>query len=119
MSESAHPLPEIDARTALAWQAADEAVILDVRETHEFEYENVPGSVLLPLSFLDPEQPPAIFGKKVVVICAIGKRAAAAQKQLADSGRPNVYNLAGGLDAWKKAGQEIQGGKHEALDYSI
>lgn len=117
--ESAPHLPEIDAATALAWQTSGEAIILDVRETHEFEFENVPGSVLLPLSFLDPERAPAIFDKKVVIICAVGKRAAAAQKQLAEFGLPNVYNLTGGMDAWKKAGLETQGGKHEALDYSI
>ncbi|MEO5335632.1 MAG: rhodanese-like domain-containing protein [Magnetospirillum sp. WYHS-4] len=112
-------LPEIDSATALAWQKAGEAILLDVRETHEFEYENIPGSVLLPLSFLDPARAPALFEKKVVVICAMGKRAAAAQKQLADFGLPNVYNLTGGIAAWKQAGLETQGGKHESLDYSI
>jgi rhodanese-related sulfurtransferase len=112
-------LPEVDPATALAWQLAGAAILLDVRETHEFEYENIPGSVLLPLSFLDPARAPALFEKKVVVICAMGKRAAAAQKQLADFGLPNVYNLAGGIKAWKQAGLETQGGKHESLDYTI
>ncbi|MCP5368999.1 MAG: rhodanese-like domain-containing protein [Hyphomicrobiales bacterium] len=116
---AAAPLPEIDAATARAWMDAREAVLLDVREANEFEYENVPGSVLLPLSFLDPDVFPPITDRKVIVLCAIGKRAAAAQKQLADSGLPNIYNLTGGLDAWKKAGFETQGGKYEALDYSI
>ena len=93
------PLPEIDATTALAWMQAREAILLDVREANEFEYENVPGSVLLPLSFLDPDTFPPITDKKVIVLCAIGKRAAAAQKQLAASGLPNIFNLTGGLDS--------------------
>ena len=62
---------------------------------------------------------PPITDRKLIVMCAIGKRSAAAQKQLAASGIPNLYNLAGGIDAWKKAGYETQGGKYEALDFSI
>ncbi len=112
-------LPEIDAQTAAEWLEAGEAMLVDVRETHEFEYENVPGAFLLPLSFLDPELFPAIAEKRIVVMCAIGKRSGAAQKQLVQFGRANVFNLAGGLDAWKKQGLETQGGKFESMDYSI
>ncbi len=114
-----HPLPEIDAATARSWLDAREAVLLDVREANEFEFENVPGSLLLPLSFLDAETFPPITDRKLVVMCAVGKRSAAAQKQLAASGIPNLYNLTGGIDAWKQAGYETQGGKYEALDFSI
>lgn len=113
------PLPEIDAVTAKSWLDARTAVLLDVREANEFDFENVPGSLLLPLSFLDAETFPPITDRKLIVMCAVGKRSAAAQKQLAESGIPNLYNLAGGIDAWKKAGFETQGGKFEALDFSI
>jgi len=112
-------LPEIDAVTAMAWLESREAILLDVREANEFEFENVPGSLLLPLSFLDAETFPPITDRKLIVMCAMGKRSAAAQKQLAASGIENLYNLAGGIDAWKKAGYETQGGKYEALDFSI
>lgn len=112
-------LPEIDAETARAWLDAREAILLDVREAHEYEFENVPGSLLLPLSFLEAEIFPPFGDAKVIVMCAIGKRSAAAQKQLAQAGIPNLYNLLGGLDAWKKAGYETQGGKYEAMDFSI
>ena len=114
-----NPLPEIDAPTAWAWLDAREAILLDVREAHEYEFENVPGALLLPLSFLEPDCFPPLGEAKVVVMCAIGKRSAAAQKQLAEGGIPNLFNLAGGIDAWKKAGYETQGGKYEAMDFSI
>lgn len=113
------PLPEIDAETARAWLEAREAILLDVREAQEYDFENIPGSLLLPLSFLEPDCFPPLGEAKVIVMCAIGKRSAAAQKQLAGSGIPNLYNLAGGIDAWKKAGYETQGGKYEAMDFSI
>lgn len=119
MTDTASTLTEIDAATAKAWLKARDAVMLDVREASEFDFENVPGSVLLPLSFLDTDTFPPLTDKKIIVLCAIGKRAAAAHKQLADSGLANLYTLTGGLDAWKKAGFDTQGGKFEALDYSI
>jgi len=112
-------LPEVDAETARAWLEAREAILLDVREAHEYEFENIPGALLLPLSFLEPECFPPLGGARVIIMCAIGKRSAAAQKQLAGSGIANLYNLAGGIDAWKKAGYETQGGKYEAMDFSI
>ena len=114
-----NPLPEIDALTARAWLDAREAILLDVREAQEYDFENVPGALLLPLSFLEADSFPALGGAKVIVMCAVGKRSAAAQKQLAESGIANLYNLAGGIDAWKKAGYETQGGKYEAMDFSI
>ena len=66
-----------------------------------------------------PDTFPPITDRKLIIMCAVGKRSAAAQKQLADSGIANLYNLTGGIDAWKKAGFETQGGKFEALDFSI
>jgi rhodanese-related sulfurtransferase len=112
-------LPAVDALAASQWLAGGDAVLVDVRETHEFEYENIPGSLLLPLSFLAPERFPAIAEKKVVLVCAMGKRSAAAQKQLVNFGLANIFNLSGGLDAWRKAGLETQGGKFETVGYSI
>jgi rhodanese-related sulfurtransferase len=112
-------LPKVDALAASQWLEGGEAVLVDVRETHEFEYENIPGSLLLPLSFLEPERFPAITEKKVVLLCVVGKRSAAAQKQLVKHGLANIFNLSGGLDAWKKAELETQGGKFESVGYSI
>lgn len=112
-------LPEVDAATARQWLGAGEALLLDVREVHEYEFENVPGALLLPLSFLDADSFPSLGGVKVVIMCAIGKRSAAVQKQLVAAGFANLYNLTGGIDAWKKAGFETQGGKYEAMDFSI
>ena len=112
-------LIEIEAATARAWMESGEAVLVDVREASEYEFENVPGSVLLPLSFLDADRFPAITEKKIVFLCAMGKRGATAQQTLANTGLAHIYNLVGGLEGWKKAGYETQGGRFEALDYTI
>ena len=113
------PLPEIDAATAKAWLEARDAVMVDVREVHEYEFENVPGSLLLPMSFFDPATFPPITDRKVILLCAVGKRSLAVQRRLADAGFSNLYNLVGGMGAWKRAGFETQSENYEATDFSI
>lgn len=120
MTENADtPVTDVDAETVQAWMETRETVVVDVREASEYDFENIPGSVLLPLSFLDPDTFPPINDKKVVVVCAVGKRGEAARKTLANSGIDNIFNLVGGLHAWKQAGYETQGGKYEVADYDI
>lgn len=102
---------EAGAPTVYRWLENNEAILVDVRETSEYEQEHIPGSLLLPLSAFDPERFPRIEGKKLVLHCAVGKRSAAAQIQLRKTGyRPPAINMAGGLRAWKDAGlpTEIQ-----------
>ena len=101
---------EVDAETVNSWLDGQQAVLVDVRETTEYEQEHIPGSVLAPLSVFDPERFPWITAKKLVFHCAVGKRTAAAAKQLMQEGHPQLYNLTGGINAWKEAGlvTEIQ-----------
>lgn len=112
-------LPQIDAATAKQWLDAREALLLDVREAPEFAYENVPGSLLLPLSILDPATFPPIAGTKIIVMCAMGGRSKKAQARLAEAGIGPVYNLVDGLAAWKQAEYPTQAGTYEEIDFSI
>jgi len=93
-----------DPRTVRAWMEAGEIVLVDVRETTEYEQEHIPGSVLCPLSVFDAELFPRIPNKRLVLHCALGKRSAAAGKQLLKVGYPEITNLTGGIQAWKAAG---------------
>ena len=95
---------EVDADTVSHWLDGHQAVLVDVRETSEYEQEHIPGSVLVPLSVFDPELFPWITSKKLVFHCAVGKRSAVAAKQLMKEGHPQLYNLEGGIHAWKEAG---------------
>ncbi len=110
---------EADAATVQGWIDDRRVVVVDVREASEFDYEHIPGSVLLPLSFLDPDFFPPITERPLVLVCAIGKRSLAAGKQLIKGGITNVVNLTGGLAAWKEAGLETQGARFDADDYVI
>jgi len=104
---------EIDATELERLISGREALVIDVRETHEYEDEHIPGTVLLPLSFMDADLFPVITEKKIVMICQIGKRSAAAAKQLMAEGVPNVVSLRDGINAWIEAGLELEGAKHE------
>ena len=101
-------LEEVDVETVAQWLTTGEALLVDVRETSEFEQEHIPGAMLIPLSMLDPDTFPRIRIKKLVLHCAIGKRSAAAAKQLIQAGHTPPINMAGGLKAWREAGLETE-----------
>ncbi len=111
-------LPEADARTVDKWAADGAVVLVDVRETGEYSYEHIPGSFLLPLSFFDVDLFPTL-GRRIVLVCQVGKRSAAAQKQFARAGITDTVNLTGGIDAWREAELELEGTRYEDAGYSI
>jgi addiction module HigA family antidote len=94
----------VDVSTVHSWLAKDEVVLVDVRETSEFDQEHIPGAMLLPMSVFDPELFPKSMGKKVVLHCAVGKRSEAAGKMLANEGYEGAIHMTGGIQEWKAAG---------------
>lgn len=74
--------------------------LIDVREEFEYETSNLDGeniplaNVLLETDKIDKEKP-------VVVHCRSGKRSAQAILLLEQQGFDNLYNLKGGILAWK------------------
>ncbi len=86
------------------WLEADEIVLVDVRETPEYEVEHIAGALLLPLSSFEADLFPTLPGKKLVLHCAVGKRSEAAGKMLLKEGHAQVIHMTGGMDAWKAAG---------------
>ena len=104
MSNPPNTVVSADAQTVKEWYDRNEIVLVDVRETSEYDQEHIAGSLLLPMSSFDPEIFPEIPSKNVVLHCAIGKRSEAAGKMLLGEGYLGVIHLTGGLDAWKAAG---------------
>lgn len=94
----------ISAETLRLWLAANEAVLIDVRDPEEYEDEHIPGAMLIPLSTLDRAALPQADGRPRVLQCLTGKRSAIALERLAASGITDLLHLDGGLLAYKKAG---------------
>lgn len=105
-------VPTVEAREAKGWLDAGEAVVVDVREPDEHAQERIAGCVLLPLSSFDPAELAPFKGKKIVVHCRGGKRSAEACRLAlsVERGAPQVYSLAGGIEAWKACGLATEGG---------
>ncbi len=86
-----------------------DARLVDVREAHEFHGEqgHLEGSELVPLGTLAGALDRWDRARPVLVICRSGRRAAAACELLVAEGFEAVYNLAGGMDAWRAEGQPV------------
>ncbi len=96
----------VDAHTLKEWMEAGSATVVDVRDPEEFAREHIAGARLVPLSRFDPGSIPE--GATVVLHCKSGRRSAEAAARLAATGRVEVLQLKGGLEAWKAAGLPIQ-----------
>lgn len=77
------------------------AIILDVRTPQERQQEKIPHSQALPLDKLAQGWEKLPRDREIICQCASGGRSARAARFLAGKGF-TVYNLAGGLLAWKQ-----------------
>lgn len=95
------------------------AVLLDVRETGEWQAGHAPGSLHAPLSALlaHAPLPEAARGRPLVVVCRSGRRSQDAALLLARRGAHPVVDVEGGLQAWVRAGLPVVDvhGKHGSI----
>lgn len=87
-----------------------DAVLLDVREQADFTGGKLPNALHIPLSQLkDHEAELAKLNTRpIVVYCARGQRSRGAGATLAKLGFAGIYQLHGGLRAWKEAGLPLE-----------
>jgi len=87
----------------------EKAVVIDVSEPGEYAVGHIVGARNIPIGRLEvaPELPKN-KGLPVVLVCASGKRAAAAAKALQAKGYAKAVVLAGGMTAWKAANMPVE-----------
>ncbi len=109
------PLPTIDVGEADRRLREDPArpLLLDVREPNEFVAVRAPGALLLPTSMFLARIDELPVDRPLLVICQSGSRSAAVTGYLARTGRRDVVNVAGGMDAWQRAGLPVHRGPVE------
>jgi rhodanese-related sulfurtransferase len=94
---------ELDPASARQRLEARDAIMVDVREPDEHAREHIEGATLIPLSRFDPAQVPP--GTPVIMQCRSGNRSREAAIRLIQArADAAVFNLAGGIEAWRKAG---------------
>ena len=111
-------------QTQAILQQDKSSVYIDVRTAEEFANGHVPGAVNIPAMLPDPVSRrmtpnPDFVGavqanyakdKKIIFVCAVGQRSALAAEMAAAAGLPadRLFNLEGGTDAWRKAGEPVE-----------
>ncbi|MEJ7589501.1 MAG: thioredoxin domain-containing protein, partial [Ferruginibacter sp.] len=94
----------------------DSIQVLDVRTPGEFYAGHIKNSLLADwkdtqefnrrIAFIDKEKP-------VYVYCLGGSRSAAAAAKMRTAGYKNVFELAGGINAWKSENMAVEGKSNE------
>ena len=77
-----------------------QAVLLDVREPHEYEIVRIEGSRLIPLSELHLRANELDTADTIVTYCHHGQRSLQAIKTLEHFGFKKLKHMRGGIDAW-------------------
>jgi len=101
-----HPMPEpilptVTVQELNAMRTSHEPhFLLDVREPYEADIARIEGSVLIPLGELPQRLGELPRDLKLVVHCKSGGRSAKACALLTSHGFADVWNVAGGINAW-------------------
>jgi molybdopterin/thiamine biosynthesis adenylyltransferase/rhodanese-related sulfurtransferase len=91
--------------------SVDGAVLVDVREQHEFEESHIPGAVHVPRGHLESriESAAPDRDQRVILYCASGNRSALAADTLQEMlGYRNAESLEGGITLWKDRGYDVE-----------
>jgi rhodanese-related sulfurtransferase len=105
----------VTASTLSRWLAADEALVVDVREPAEFAGGHIPGSVSVPMAKIGDMDLGALGTRKLVLVCASGRRSEMSCARVADRAPTSVHSLTGGLAAWRAEDGAIEGTGREVL----
>jgi rhodanese-related sulfurtransferase len=104
------PVKDVGTLEATRLINSSNAVLVDVRETQEYEGGRLPKAVHIPLSQLETRSGELAKSKDrpVVAYCMTGNRSSLAAKILEKAGFKDIYQLRGGYRAWKDAGLPIE-----------
>jgi len=92
-------------------QLGNGAVVVDVRESHEFESGHLSGAKHVPRGYLESRIEGAVpdHGEHVILYCASGQRSALAAHTLKEAlGYEHVESMTGGITLWKDRGYEVE-----------
>ena len=84
----------------------EDAVMIDVREASEWSTGHIPNSRHIAINQLEKQihEIEKFKARPVIVNCQTGNRSSSACNTLKKHGFEKVYNLTGGIGAWRDAG---------------
>jgi sulfur-carrier protein adenylyltransferase/sulfurtransferase len=104
----AEPFGRLSAKEASERVSRGELKIVDVRENWEYARDHIPNAKLTPLGQIISRPQEVITSDDVVFVCEVGQRSAVAAEMAAALGMHNVFNLEGGMQAWRTAGLPVE-----------
>ena len=109
VSEAKKNIAEISPQDAAAKLKSGEAVIVDVRETNEWDEEHIPGATHMSRGTIELDIEEKVPDPNAMIICHCGGggRGALATESLQKMGYKKVRSMAGGFKAWKAAGLPV------------
>ncbi|WP_204103690.1 MULTISPECIES: rhodanese-like domain-containing protein [Spirulina sp. CCY15215] len=113
--ESTSNITEIAPSTLQQWLDQDLVTLVDVREPSEYAGEHISGAKRISLSTFDPSEVPQEQGKNLVLYCRSQSRSQQAAKQLLAAGWTEIYELKGGINAWKAANYPLKVNKNAPI----
>jgi sulfur-carrier protein adenylyltransferase/sulfurtransferase len=84
-----------------------QVTVVDVREPWEYEKDHIANAKLIPLARIIGN-PTQITTDHVVFVCEVGQRSGVAAEVAASLGYENLYNLEGGMSAWRSHGYPVE-----------
>jgi rhodanese-related sulfurtransferase len=100
-----------------------DVLLVDVRTPGEYETTHIAGSINLPLDKVNAHRRRIVnaAGRRLVLVCQSGARAAQAQHKLTAAGLTDVAVLTGGMNAWMAADAPVErsGKTRWALDRQV
>lgn len=102
------PFRRLDPKDASERITRGELSVVDVRENWEYARDHIPNATLTPLGQIISRPREAITTDNVVFVCEVGQRSAVAAEMAAALGMQHVYNLEGGMQAWRTAGLPVE-----------
>ena len=110
VSEAKKNVCEVSVSDAKGMLDKGDCVFLDCREPKEYKMGHIPGAVNIPRGLMEWKVSKKIPDKdaKIVVYCKVGGRGCLSACTLCRMGYKNVVNIAGGWQAWEKAGYPVE-----------
>ncbi len=104
----AKPFATVTAESAADLRDAG-AQVVDVRETVEWRRGHIPGARHIPVHAIGRRGPAELDpARAVVLMCATGHRSTVAARTLTKLGFAEVYDVHGGMIAWRRRGLPVE-----------
>ena len=103
------PFQRIQPEEAKELIDAGTVTVIDVREPGEYARDHIAQATLVPLARIISSAATAVTADDdVIFVCEVGQRSAVAAELAASLGKERLYNLEGGMTAWRAKGYPVE-----------